>query len=66
MNVLSSLLKDNTYITSLDLRYNQISDRGAKVLAQIIKVRCLHLECTYESVNILSQGASFQLKATKA
>lgn len=38
VEVVVSLLKGNTYITSLDLRYNRITDSGAKLLAQAIKV----------------------------
>lgn len=38
VEVLESLLSGNTYITSLDLRYNRITDSGAKALAQVIKV----------------------------
>jgi len=36
--LLSDILKGNTYITSLDLRYNRITDSGAKLLADAIKV----------------------------
>ena len=38
IEVLVKVLKGNTYITSLDLRYNRITDSGAKLLAQTIKV----------------------------
>ena len=31
-------LKNNTYVTSLDLRYNNITDEGAKHIATLIEV----------------------------
>ena len=32
-------LKDNIYIVGLDLRYNCITDEGAKHIAQLLRVR---------------------------
>ena len=39
--VLFHTLKNNTYVTSLDLRYNNITDMGAELLANLALVRKL-------------------------
>lgn len=39
VKVLVKALKGNTFITSIDLRYNRIGDSGATALAQAIKVK---------------------------
>lgn len=38
VKLISLLLKGNTFIRSLDLRYNRISDQGAQALSTAIKV----------------------------
>ena len=34
------LLQNNVFITSLDLRYNNITDEGAKWIAKLLEVCC--------------------------
>ena len=36
--LLYKTLRNNTYVTSLDLRYNNLSDEGAKHIAKLIEV----------------------------
>ena len=36
---LCETLKNNTFVTNLDLRYNNITDEGTKYIAALIEVR---------------------------
>ena len=38
IDILYKTLRNNTFVTSLDLRYNSITDEGAKKLAALITV----------------------------
>ena len=41
VDILYKTLRNNTFVTSLDLRYNNITDEGAKKLAALIEVRSM-------------------------
>ncbi|XP_030842798.1 leucine-rich repeat-containing protein 34 isoform X1 [Strongylocentrotus purpuratus] len=38
--VLLKVLANNTYVTGLDMRYNQITDKGAEHIAELLKETC--------------------------
>ena len=41
VDILYKTLRNNTFVTSLDLRYNNITDEGAKKVAALIEVRSM-------------------------
>jgi len=43
VNVLCACLSDNTYVSALDVRYNNLSDAGVQHIAQLLSVRPYNL-----------------------
>lgn len=53
------------FITDIDLRYNKITDHGAKALANLISKAPILLGLNLQGNNIKSEGAQYLAEALK-